>query len=152
MNVIKKKEEFAACVKTDGKILIKDDIIIKIKPRQKMTVDLLFDEEDNVFLDADGNVYILIKDDSDISSSSCCFEVKSLLNGQDENDNNMGEEDGCVGDGEKGDDDDEDGDNSPLPNNNYPYNSYFRFNPDTCQISVYHSPPPRKKRRTVLGI
>ena len=50
--------EFIQLAPVDGEIIIKERKIIKIKPQKYLTVDLRYDAEGKVFLDADGNVYI----------------------------------------------------------------------------------------------
>ena len=50
--------EFSHNVKNDGLIIIKKDKIIKKKPKEKLTVDLIYDENIGVFLDADKNTYV----------------------------------------------------------------------------------------------
>ena len=46
-------------IKTDGYICLTRNKIIKIKPINKMTVDLKFIKELNVFVDMDDNIYEL---------------------------------------------------------------------------------------------
>lgn len=54
-------EEFETKTPTDGFIHIHPvkDIITKVKPPDQTTVDLVYCAIDNIFLDADGLVYII---------------------------------------------------------------------------------------------
>ena len=54
-----KLTEFKKKAVFDGKIIIIQDKIIKIKPHEYLTVDLQYDASGGVFLDADKNVYLL---------------------------------------------------------------------------------------------
>ena len=56
MEVVYEKE-FQYKVQNDGIILIRNDTIIKKKPVEKLTADLIYDDVGKVFLDADKNVY-----------------------------------------------------------------------------------------------
>ena len=68
-NVSAYKKEFRYKVKTDGSIIIKDnDKIIKRKPPQKLTVDLIYDDTVRVFLDMDRNVYKYAKTINEIKT------------------------------------------------------------------------------------
>lgn len=53
-------DDFLRKTPTDGFIHIssKKNIITKVKPPDQMTVDLIYSAKDNVFLDADGLVYL----------------------------------------------------------------------------------------------
>ena len=51
-------DEYRRRVLTDGQIVITDDVVIKIKEKCHLTVDLLYDADHRVFLDANKNVYI----------------------------------------------------------------------------------------------
>lgn len=50
-------KEFIEKASHDGWIFLEDDSIIKIKEKASLTVDLQYDKQEDVFLDADGNVY-----------------------------------------------------------------------------------------------
>ena len=50
-------KEFKYRVKNDGIIFIKRDKIIKKKPKEKLTVDLMYDKHICAFLDMDKNIY-----------------------------------------------------------------------------------------------
>ena len=62
------EKEFKYKVKTDGIIMIKHDKIIKKKPHDKLTVDLIFDKNMNVFLDMDRNIYRFHETNDEIKS------------------------------------------------------------------------------------
>ena len=55
------KKEFQYNVKNDGIIIIRGDVIIKKKPKEKLTVDLAYDSVSGGFLDMDKNVYMYKK-------------------------------------------------------------------------------------------
>ena len=49
--------EFQFKVKNDGTIIIIEDKIFKKKPKEKLTVDLIYDKNIHSFLDMNKNVY-----------------------------------------------------------------------------------------------
>ena len=62
-------KEFQFKVRNDGIIIIVGDKIIKIKPKEKLTVDLIYDINIRSFLDMNKNVY---------KSSETVHEIQKL--------------------------------------------------------------------------
>lgn len=71
--------EYTNSTKTDGMIIITGNEIIKIKDESHLTVDLRYDEEDHVFVDANMNVYVM---DDNVSS----YEIQRLIDNEEEED------------------------------------------------------------------
>ena len=51
-------DEYRRRVMSDGLIVITDDVVIKIKEKCDLTVDLLYDADHHIFLDANNIVYV----------------------------------------------------------------------------------------------
>ena len=69
--------EYTNSTKTDGMIIITGNEIIKIKDESHLTVDLRYDEEDHIFVDANKNVYVM---DDNVSS----YEIQRLIDNEEE--------------------------------------------------------------------
>ena len=90
------REEYRKKVKTDGIIIINANDLIKVKNENELTVDLRYDIDHHLFLDANKNVYIF-EDETEIKG----LEILNLINNND-------------------DDDDDDKNNSMLSSHNVP--------------------------------